>query len=343
MLDSRGLAQSGLWYVLSPENDSPSARVGHTCCVKKERESANDCGCQSLVITGGANPDGAFNDAYLLDFEKYAWCKCDWSAFPERYEHSAFIPEHEPNEIVIFGGATKDKNLNDVQILDTETNCWCVALPSGKPPSERTCHSAAAIGNCLFIFGGGENGAEPVQDDKLHVYNAKENSWSDSPVNGPGPQPRHGHVMVAVENSVFIHGGMAGTNIFGDLWQLKINGDQMTWSQPVVSGEVPGRRAAHAGCAVGSNLYIFGGMNATGAMDDLFCLNTESFVWQRIKCEGPPPNSRLDHTICAVTIPRETDGTEVKPTKFEQTFLIVFGGMDTRGEIFDDCLAFLVD
>ena len=97
-------------------------------------------------------------------------------------------------------------------------------------------------------------------------------------------------------------------------------------------------------------------------------------MWQRIKCEGPPPNSRLDHTICAVTIPRETDGkyinycgsvfckhaqvlvkatitrcnivvlgTEVKPTKFEQTFLIVFGGMDTRGEIFDDCLAFLVD
>ena len=42
-------------------------------------------------------------------------------------------------------------------------------------------------------------------------------------MNGPGPQPRHGHVMVAVENSVFIHGGMAGTNIFGDLWQLKIS------------------------------------------------------------------------------------------------------------------------
>lgn len=48
----------------------------------------------------------------------------------------------------------------------------------------------------------------------------------------------------------------------------------MTWSQPVVSGEVPSERAAHAGCAVGSNLYIFGGMNTTGAMDDLFCLNT---------------------------------------------------------------------
>ena len=71
--------------------------------------------------------------------------------------------------------------MNDVQILDTETNCWCVALPSGKPPSERTCHSAAAIGNCLFIFGGGENGAEPVQDDKLHVYNASKKTDFNNP------------------------------------------------------------------------------------------------------------------------------------------------------------------
>ena len=81
VLDSRGLAQSGLWYVLSPENDSPSARVGHTCCVKKERESANDCGCQSLVITGGANPDGAFNDAYLLDFGEISFHRFKKSSF----------------------------------------------------------------------------------------------------------------------------------------------------------------------------------------------------------------------------------------------------------------------
>lgn len=68
VLDSCGLAQSGLWYVLSPGNDGPSARVGHTCCVRKKRESASGGGCQYVVITGGANPDGAFNDAYLLDF-----------------------------------------------------------------------------------------------------------------------------------------------------------------------------------------------------------------------------------------------------------------------------------
>ena len=45
-------------------------------------------------------------------------------------------------------------------------------MPSGEAPSQRTCHSAAAIGNRLFIFGGGQSGAEAVKDDKLYVYNA---------------------------------------------------------------------------------------------------------------------------------------------------------------------------
>ena len=49
---------------------------------------------------------------------------------------------------------------------------------------------------------------------------------------------------------------------------------EMSWSQPTVSGDVPSKRAAHAGCAVDGTLYLFGGMNETGALDDLYSLNT---------------------------------------------------------------------
>jgi hypothetical protein len=59
-----------------------------------------------------------------------------------------------------------------------DAKSWCLSLPSGEAPSRRTCHSAAAVDNRLFIFGGGQSGAEPVQDDKLYVYNAsKETSY----------------------------------------------------------------------------------------------------------------------------------------------------------------------
>ena len=36
-------------------------------------------------------------------------------------------------------------------------------------------------------------------------------------------------------------------------------------------------------------------------------------------------------------------GCDEKPMKVKQTFLVVFGGMDTTGLIFDDCLGFLLE
>lgn len=45
------------------------------------------------------------------------------------------------------------------------------------PPSPRTFHtSSATIGNQLYVFGGGERGAQPVQDVKLHVFDASMDS-----------------------------------------------------------------------------------------------------------------------------------------------------------------------
>lgn len=41
----------------------------------------------------------------------------------------------------------------------------------GVQPQPRTFHtSSAAIGARLFVFGGGDKGAEPVKDQRLHVF-----------------------------------------------------------------------------------------------------------------------------------------------------------------------------
>lgn len=80
VLDRHGLAKSGLWYVLSPENEGPSARVGHTSCVLRKTAgilkdyAGQNQHSESLMITGGANPDGAFNDVYVLDFGECYYC-----------------------------------------------------------------------------------------------------------------------------------------------------------------------------------------------------------------------------------------------------------------------------
>ena len=40
--------------------------------------------------------------------------------------------------------------------------------------------------------------------------------------NGTPPSPRHGHLMVAVDNKIFIHGGMAEAELYSDLHVLDL-------------------------------------------------------------------------------------------------------------------------
>ena len=49
---------------------------------------------------------------------------------------------------------------------------WTEVLPKGCIPAPRTSLNVATIGNNLYIFGGGLQGASPVSDTKLHVFNA---------------------------------------------------------------------------------------------------------------------------------------------------------------------------
>lgn len=50
----------------------------------------------------------------------------------------------------------------------------------GEQPQPRTFHtSSAAIGARLFVFGGGDKGAEPVKDQRLHVFDTGTSQLGD--------------------------------------------------------------------------------------------------------------------------------------------------------------------
>ena len=51
------------------------------------------------------------------------------------------------------------------------------------------------------------------------VY-TEDNSWSQPEVSGSPPSSRHGHVSVTVGTDIYIHGGMAGTDMFDDLYKF---------------------------------------------------------------------------------------------------------------------------
>lgn len=115
---------------------------------------------------------------------------------------------------------------NDLWVFNEESLQWLeLTLPN--PPAARAGHSAAAIGDKMYIFAGLDASYTVVGD--LHVYNATSSSWSK--VNAPGgPAPRKNHRSTVLDGKLVVVGGMdAYDNPKNDLWIFEPSND--TWSQ----------------------------------------------------------------------------------------------------------------
>jgi dynein heavy chain len=67
---------------------------------------------------------------------------------------------------------------------------------------------------------------------------------------------------------------------------------------------VPPPRASHSATLVGNSIYIFGGYGGSGYsrrdLDDLYALDTVSWIWSKILCKGTAPEKRSSHQACGV-------------------------------------------
>ena len=258
----------GLWYVVSAFGEHPTMRVGHSCSFVK-----SPTGDGKVYVIGGANPDGPFAETYELDLSTFSWDSCDSTGFKARYEHAVFTPESQPGKIYVFGGASESQNMNDVCVYDTGNKSWTSVQVSGNAPSPRTQHtSGVCVGDQFIVYTGGQQMADPVIDRQVHSFDSKTNTWSSLNIKGDSPKPRLGHVMVAIGNKVYVHGGMAGTTFYSDLHVLDL--DKKSWTNVKQKKNYPVARTAHGAVAMGTNLYVFGGMSRDGALDDLYRLDT---------------------------------------------------------------------
>ncbi|XP_071793803.1 uncharacterized protein [Asterias amurensis] len=289
--------QPGMWYVISSMGQHPSMRVGHTCS-HIPGKTTDDKG--RLLVIGGADPSGAYGDSYLLDLDAYQWSTPDYSGLRPRYEHAVFQPVSQPSKIFVFCGADQGRNMNDIQVLDLDEGKWTTADVTGTPPSPRTCRNCASSGDKLYVFCGGHQGAEPVSDRQLYIFDAASMAWTNPDVKGKKPTCRHGHVMVAVGNKIYLHGGMARETFFNDMHEFDTR--TLTWKQVRCKGDIPLGCTAHGAVAVGNKIFMFGGMSPNGALDTAYMFDTSNSRWRQVKIEGAPPASRLDFAVCTARL-----------------------------------------
>ncbi|KAM6569472.1 hypothetical protein CsatB_017457 [Cannabis sativa] len=167
-------------------------------------------------------------------------------------------------------------------------------------PGKRWGHTCNAIkeGRFLYVFGG--YGKDNCQTNKIHVFDTATQKWSEPVIKGTHPTPRDSHSCTTVGDNLYVFGGTDGMNPLRDLHILDTSSH--TWISPCFRGEGPEAREGHNAALVGKRLFIFGGCGKSFSTNDevyyndLYILNTETFVWKRATTSGTPPSPRDSHT-----------------------------------------------
>ena len=154
------------WYVMSAVGEGPTMRVGHSATfVPALHPDEHD----RVFVIGGANPSQVFDEVFILDLKTRSWDTLEAPGFRGRYEHSAVCVDGQPGKLFVFGGATQEGNLNDVQCLDLNSGQWSNVETTGPAPSARTNRSAVAVGNKVYVYSGGQVRSPPEPPENCHL------------------------------------------------------------------------------------------------------------------------------------------------------------------------------
>ncbi|KAJ6888450.1 tip elongation aberrant protein 1-like isoform X2 [Populus alba x Populus x berolinensis] len=175
-----------------------------------------------------------------------------------------------------------------------------VAIEELNGPRKRWGHTCNSIkgGRFLYVFGG--YGKDNCQTNQVHVFDTVNQTWSQPMLNGTLPVPRDSHTCTTVDENLYVFGGTDGMNPLKDLRILDTSSH--TWISPNVRGDGPDAREGHSAALVGKRLFIFGGCGKSSDnsheiyYNDLYILNTETFVWKQAITTGTPPSARDSHT-----------------------------------------------
>lgn len=341
--------------------DLPEPRVGHTASYLPRRKK--------VLLVGGASPCALYSEVWQLDVQRLTLSLLrpgpggpgPAGQPPQRYEHCAFLPQELPDRIWVFAGANMEGNLNDLWELDAAADEWRFVDNSGAVPAPRTMHTTTAdVSGALVLFGGGSQAASPVADQSVYKLDPASRVWTTIETQGDPPAPRQGHVLVGVGNKLVCHGGMSGNKFFADLHVL----EDGRWSlvDAAAEGVAPSARAGHGAVVHGNFVYIFGGLGPHGSLDDMWKFNCDSRTWEEVVFESgsPKPKPRLDFAMSLVWLPQhftpqcsngeasaqngaQSEDSSSPDSEHEVPFILLHGGMDDLGTIYNDFHVFCLD
>ncbi|XP_033736506.1 nitrile-specifier protein 5-like [Pecten maximus] len=191
----------------------------------------------------------------------------------------------------VFGGENIPRVpiSNIVHCLDMDTCTWSELSTTGDVPVPHNAHSAAAVGQVMYIFGGrtGINMGEGSFNE-LYAFDTRSNIWTLLKPSGVAPSPRSFHAMAVVANRLYVFGGCGEEGRMNDLHSYDIASN--TWEQQPTNEDIAGRGGAGL-IAVGKDLFVVAGF-AGKETSDVYKYDTDSKTWSKLALDKElPPRS----------------------------------------------------
>ncbi|KAF2069331.1 hypothetical protein CYY_009352 [Polysphondylium violaceum] len=187
------------WKTIEATGSIPSGRSKHSATLMGDR----------IYVFGGGDGIRLYNDTYYLDLATMNWVHVNIDngrLIPSaRWGHS-MVPLSDCT-ILLFGGHSGTKRLNDLYIFNTETNEWSqpkLSVDSEETPQPRAGHSASMIGHHMVIFGGGDG--HIIND----FYGLDTREWRWWKIKSNTPEARCAHSSNIINNKLVIYGGGNG-------------------------------------------------------------------------------------------------------------------------------------
>jgi hypothetical protein len=194
---------------------------------------------------------------------------------------------HQPEVVLVIGGYSANGALASMERFDLSSRQWSVAAAMS---TARSGFGACTLAGDLYATGGYCTDTE-VTLASVEKYTPSSDTWSAV---APLPSARCHHATVAVGSAVYVLGGFAvdarGGTVLASA--LKFDRTHGIWS---VVEPMPEPKKLHAACAIGSDIYVFGGhFEPEGRQTSVFKYNTETDTWGTLE---PMPLPCYAHSV----------------------------------------------
>lgn len=183
------------WSKVEAKGDFPVVRSGH---------SVTRAG-SVLILFGGEDVKGRkLNDLHMFDLKSSMWLPllAMGSVPSPRSKHVAAI--YDDRLLLVFGGASKSKYLNDLHALDFEAMEWSRLKTRGVVPGPRADCAGVLFNDKWYIAGGELNGTRYSETLMLDVARMTWSVVAHSNINSPSASQGFSMVLAQRKDKSFL-------------------------------------------------------------------------------------------------------------------------------------------